>query len=291
MSTPRFENGIGAFADRYEGFLLDQWGVIHDGRRVLPEAVAALVELKRRNKRLVVLSNSGRRASLNQRRLVEMGLDVAMFDAVVTSGEAAWGLLRHRTQPGFRDLGRRCVLFTIGGDRGVLDDLGIDAVDVVEDADFLFNTGLEIPPRTLDEYRQVLERAAERGLPMVCSNPDRVAPSQGRLITAPGTVAAMYEQMGCDVLYVGKPHAPIYGACLDALQGLEPTEIVAVGDSVEHDVRGANGVGIDCCFVMGGIHQEEFPPEASPAEREGRLADLCQRFGARPRWVVPRLVW
>ena len=291
MTSPRFVDGIGAFADRYEGFLLDQWGVIHDGRKALPEAVAALAELKRRNKRLVVLSNSGRRAALNRRRLAEMGLNVAMFDAVVTSGEAAWNLLRHRTQPGFRDLGRRCVLFTIGGDLGVLDDLGIEVVEDPADADFLFNTGLEIPPRTLDDYRAVLERAAARRLPMVCSNPDRVAPSQGRLITAPGTVAAMYEQMGGTVLYVGKPHAPIYGACLDALEGLEPSEIVAVGDLVEHDVRGANGVGIDSCFVTGGIHAEEFPADATPAEREGRLADLSQRFGARPQWVVPRLVW
>ena len=220
-----------------------------------------------------------------------MGLNTAMFDAVVTSGEAAWNLLRHRSQPGFRDLGRRCVLFTIGGDRGVLDDLGIEVVEDPADADFLFNTGLEIPPRTLDDYHAVLERAAERRLPMVCSNPDRVAPSSGGLITAPGTVAAIYEQMGCTVLYVGKPHAPIYGACLDALEGLEPSEIVAIGDSVEHDVRGANGVEIDSCLVTGGIHAEDFPQDAAPAEREGRLADLCQRFGARPQWVVPRLVW
>ena len=291
MSQPRFVEGIGAFADRYEGFLLDQWGVIHDGRKALPEAVAALAELKRRNKRLVVLSNSGRRAALNRRRLAEMGLNVALFDAVVTSGEAAWSLLKHRTQPGFRELGRRCVLFTIGGDRGVLDGLGIEVVEQPEDADFLFNTGLEIPPRTLDDYHDVLERAAVLRLPMVCSNPDRVAPSSGRLITAPGTVAALYEQMGCDVLYVGKPHAPIYGACLDALDGLEPSEIVAVGDSVEHDVRGANGVEIDACFVTGGIHAEEFPAAASPAESQAKLADLCQRFGARPQWVMPRLLW
>ena len=291
MSTPQFATGIGAFADRYQGFLLDQWGVIHDGRRALPEAVAALAELKRRGKRLVVLSNSGRRAALNRRRLGEMGLDVAMFDAVVTSGEAAWNLLRHRTQPGFKDLGRSCVLFTIGGDQAVIEDLGIEVVERADDADFLFNTGLEIPPRTLDDYRAVLERAMARRLPMVCSNPDRVAPSQGKLITAPGTVAAMYEQLGGTVLYVGKPHAPIYGACLDALDGLEPSEIVAVGDSVEHDIRGANGVGVDACFVTGGIHQDEFPPEATGAEREARLADLSQRFGARPQWVVPRLVW
>ena len=102
MSTPSFVDGIGAFADRYQGFLLDQWGVIHDGQQALPAALAALGELKRRNKRLVVLSNSGRRAALNRRRLAEMGFNVAMFDAVVTSGEAAWQALERRNLPGFR---------------------------------------------------------------------------------------------------------------------------------------------------------------------------------------------
>ena len=85
MISPRFVDSVAGLADHYEGFLLDQWGVIHDGRQPLPEAVTALTELKRRNKRLVVLSNSGRRAALNRRRLAEMGLNVAMFDAVVTS--------------------------------------------------------------------------------------------------------------------------------------------------------------------------------------------------------------
>ena len=159
MISPRFVDGVADLADHYEGFLLDQWGVIHDGRQPLPEAVTALTELKRRNKRLVVLSNSGRRAALNRRRLAEMGLDVAMFDAVVTSGEAAWQVLKQRSLPGFGELGRRCRLFTIGGDLGVVEDLGLELVEAPEQADFLFLTGTEIPPLTLDDYHAVLVRA------------------------------------------------------------------------------------------------------------------------------------
>jgi HAD superfamily hydrolase (TIGR01459 family) len=291
MSTTRFVDGIGAFADRYEGFILDQWGVIHDGHRPLPEAAAAIAELKRRNKRLVVLSNSGRRAALNRRRLAEMGFNVAMFDAVVTSGEAAWQLLLHRSRPGYRELGRRCLLFTIGGDLGVVEGLGLEVVEAPEEADFLFATGLEIPPLTLDDYRAVLVRAAARGLPMVCSNPDKVAPVAGELVFAPGTIAALYEELGGTVHYVGKPHAPIYGPCLDALEGLVPEEIVAVGDSLEHDIKGANGIGVASCFLTGGIHAAEFPPEASRAALAHRLDALCARHDARPDWVVPRLVW
>lgn len=290
MTAPVFVDGISDFADRYQGFLLDQWGVIHDGRHALPSALAVLSELKRRNKRLVVLSNSGRRADLNRHRLTQLGFNVAMFDAVVTSGEAAWHLLRHRNQPGFADLGTRCLLFTINGDQGVVEGLGLELVEAPEQADFLFTTGLEIPPLTLDHYRAVLERAAARQLPMICSNPDRVAPSGGELVVAPGTVAAMYEAMGCRVLYVGKPHAPIYGACMDALEGLEPSEIVAIGDSLEHDIKGANDIGIASCFLTGGIHAAEFTPGTQP-EAGRRLERLCREFDARPDWVAPRLVW
>ncbi|MGH7290496.1 MAG: HAD hydrolase-like protein, partial [Myxococcota bacterium] len=189
------------------------------------------------------------------------------------------------------ELGRRCLLFTIGGDLGVVEALGLELVDTPEQADFLFLTGTEIPPLTLDDYHAILERAARRSLPMVCSNPDHVAPSGTELVIAPGTIAAMYEAMGGTVRYIGKPHAPIYGACLDALEGLELGEIVAVGDSLEHDIKGANNVGIASCFLTGGIHAGEFPPDATPAEHERQLAELGRQHAASPDWVVPRLTW
>lgn len=291
MGTPRFVDGIGAFADRYQGFILDQWGVIHDGVEALPKAMAAILELKRRNKRLVVLSNSGRRAELNRKRLAAMGFNPALFEAVVTSGEAAWLHLKHRARAPWRDLGRKCLLFTIGGDLGVVQGLGLELVDTPEEADFLFVTGLEIPPRTLEEYEAVVRRAATRDLPMLCSNPDRVAPVQGELITAPGALAALYEDLGGTVHYVGKPHAAIYGACLDALDGLDAAEVVAIGDSMEHDIKGANGAGIASCFLTDGIHRTSFPPGASHAAILHEVEALATRHLAHPDWVARRLTW
>jgi HAD superfamily hydrolase (TIGR01459 family) len=288
MGTPRFVDGIRAFADRYQGFVLDQWGVIHDGHRALPAALAAIAELKRRGKRLVLLSNSGRRAELNRRRLAALGFDVAMFDAVVTSGEIAWRRLRDRAEAPFRDLGRRCLLLTIGGDLGVVEGLELELVETPEEADFLFATGLEAPPRPLEAYRPLLERARARGLPMLCSNPDRVAPVAGELVLAPGSLAAVYEDLGGSVRYVGKPYPAVYAACLDALQGLGREEVVAIGDSMEHDVKGANDAGIASCFLTGGIHAAEFPLEAT---LEPGVARLAERHGARPDWVARRLAW
>ena len=290
MGTPRFVDGIGAFADRYQGFILDQWGVIHDGRHALPHAMAAILELKRRNKRLVVLSNSGRRAELNRQRLAEMGFNTALFDAVVTSGEAAWLALRHRARPPFSELGRKCLLFTIGGDLGVVEKLDIELVPSVEQAEFLFVTGLE-PDRGLEDYEGVLAAAAARALPMLCSNPDRVAPVARKLLLAPGSLAARYRELGGEVHYVGKPHAPVYGACLDALDGLERHEIVAIGDSMEHDVKGANEAGLASCFLMSGIHAEQFPADASPTAHQHALEELARTHAAQPDWVTVRLAW
>lgn len=291
MSPTTFVDGIGAFADRYQGFILDQWGVIHDGRTALPAALAAIAELKRRNKRLVLLSNSGRRAELNRRRMAGMGFNMAQFDAVVTSGEIAWLQLEHRAMPPFSELGRRCLLFTIGGDLGVVEGLDLELVEKVEEADFLFVTGLEIPPRTLEDYAPLLERAAARRLPMLCSNPDRVAPVTGDLVTAPGSLAARYAEMGGAVHYVGKPYPAVYGACLDAMPDLEPEEIVAIGDSMEHDVQGARNMGIASCFLLDGIHAAAFPPGMAPDELRRAVEALAAEHATSPDWATRRLAW
>lgn len=291
MPEPQFVNGIGDFADRYAGFIIDQWGVLHDGARPLPGALEVIAELKRRNKRIVLLSNSGRRAAFNRGRLTAMGFNLADYETVVTSGEAAWLALRDRRVPGFAEIGRRCYLLTHYGDMTVVDDLDVELVDDLGRADFIFATGLDIPPKTLDDYRWLAEAAAARDLPMVCSNPDKVAVSQDTMVTAPGALAALYEELGGKVLYVGKPHRPIYQACLDALPDLRLDQLVAIGDSVEHDIKGANGIGIASCFLMGGIHMAGFPPDAPRSTHEHHLEQLCRRYGACPDWVAPRMVW
>lgn len=291
MGETRFVEGIRAFADRYQGFVLDQWGVIHDGIAALPAALEAIAELKRRSKRVVLLSNSGRRAELNRRRLAVMGFNPADFDAVVTSGEIAWRQLAARALPPFAGLGQRCLLLTIGGDLGVVADLGLELVNAAEAADFLFVTGLEVPPLTLEDHDPMLETAARRGLPMLCSNPDLVAPVAGELVVAPGSLAERYRALGGTVHLIGKPYPLVYGACRDALDGLEPAEIVAVGDSMAHDIKGANVAGLASCFLTGGIHAGEFPGGQSAAARVTVLGDLAARHEARPDWVAPVLAW
>ncbi len=287
-AVPRLLAGIAPLLSRYDGWLLDQWGVIHDGERLFPEAGAALERLRAAGRRVVLLSNSGRRVAHSLRHLAGMGLDPRLFDAVVTSGEVAWRLLRERRVPPFSHLGRRCLLLTRFGDVEVVEGLDLELVDDPDAADFVFLSGVDSPARDLDSYRPLLERAARRRLWAVCANPDRVAPQGDRLILAPGAVAEAYVRMGGRVVHTGKPHPWIYREALRRLAGIAPARTVAVGDSYEHDVVGAVRAGLDAVFVLEGIHRTRFPPDLDGAALAAEVAELALRFGARPRWLLRR---
>jgi HAD superfamily hydrolase (TIGR01459 family) len=287
LHATAFVDGVGAFIDAYEGFLIDQWGVLHNGERVYPGAFEVLAEMSRRNKRVVLLTNSGRRRSFNEERLSELGFNTRAMAGIVTSGEATWHALRQRDAEPFKGLGRRCLLFTRADDMGPVEGLDLELVHDPAEADFLYLTWLDALTHSIDAFDRVIEVAAARGLPMVCSNPDRVAPTEGGLTQAPGSLAERYRGIGGQVIYVGKPHAPIYRACLDVLGDLEPTEICAIGDSFEHDVQGAKNAGLAAAFVTRGIHAEAFPEGASRAAGRRALDALAAEHGVTADWALP----
>jgi len=291
MDAPRPISGLREIAEDFDGWIIDQWGVMHDGRALFPGVLEVFRELKARRKRIVLLSNSGRRAALNDARLAQMGLDPALVDGSVTSGEVTWQALRRRTAPPFRDLGRRCFLLTRFGDMEVVEGLDLELVEDVAEADFLLITGVDSPDKTLEDYLPIIERAAERKIPAICSNPDIVAPVAGKLALAPGAVARKYEELGGPVTYVGKPSPHIYRACLELLAGIPKERILAVGDSLAHDVKGARNAGLPCCFVASGVHREELPVDLPDAELRERVRELAASYGVLPDFVIRRLRW
>lgn len=291
MTQARFVGGLAVLADRYDGFVLDQWGVLHDGLRPYPGVIEALQALRRRGQPVVLLSNSGRRAALSRARLAQIGLDPTLFSGVVTSGETAWQGLRERSCAPFRELGRRCLLLTREGDLSVAEGVDLELVDAPEEAEFLFLAGVEPPPMTAEDYDPVLERCLACDLPMLCTNPDLVAVTGDELTLAPGTLGQRYARAGGTVHYVGKPHPPVYAACRALLPGIPPDRILAVGDSLAHDVCGANQAGFAAAFVTDGIHRHAFPSDLAAAARAAALAALEREHGARADWVMRRLVW
>ncbi|MEZ5930755.1 MAG: TIGR01459 family HAD-type hydrolase [Alphaproteobacteria bacterium] len=291
MSATTFADRLRDVAERYQGFIIDQWGVLHDGGEPYPGAVDCLTRLRAEGKRIVLLSNSGKRAAFNTRRLVEMGYDEALYDAAVTSGEACWLALRDRDTSPFDRLGRRCYLWGRGGDRSHVEGIDLEVVEDAEQADFLYLAGVpdyaEIEP-----YLPVLEVGARRGVPLICANPDIVAiyPNGGRGM-APGGVARRYEEMGGTAIYVGKPHRPVYELCLKHLAGLPRDGILGIGDSLQHDIAGGNGVGIDTMLLTHGVHHDAFDGAEDDAALQAALDRLEQTYATRPRWVLPSFIW
>jgi HAD superfamily hydrolase (TIGR01459 family) len=291
MSAPTYCSGLADLAARYSSFIVDQWGVLHDGGSPYPDAIDGLERLRAAGKRVVLLSNSGKRAAVNVARLGEMGIGDALFDGVVTSGEATWRALAERTDPFFAGLGRRCILWARYGDRSVVEGLPLDLVDDIEEAELILLAGTD-DHLTLEHFAEALERAARRDLPMVCANPDVVAVHPGGgLGMAPGAVARRYQELGGRVGYVGKPHRPVYELCLDRLGYPPVEEIVAVGDSLAHDVAGAAGMGIDAALVVAGIQADELDLQMDRAGLQSALARLRAEHRVLPRWLLPRFRW
>lgn len=291
MSATTFADRLQEIASGYQGFIVDQWGVLHDGGAPYPDAIDCLTALRALDVRIVLLSNSGKRASYNQQRLHEMGYGPELFDAVVTSGEACWQALVDREDPALAGLGRRCLLWARDSDETHIDGLDLELVDDAGQADFLFLAGVpDYEP--METYIDALEIGAERGLPLICANPDIIAiyPNGGRGM-APGGVARRYEELGGKAIYVGKPHRPVYELCLKKLGDIPRENLLGIGDSLEHDIAGGNGIGIDTLLLTHGVHRDSFDDATDEAGRQAALDRLAEQFGARPRWVLPRFQW
>ncbi|KPF80914.1 HAD family hydrolase [alpha proteobacterium AAP38] len=291
MSIPMI-NGLEAVADRYDGFILDLWGVVHDGVRPYPGVVECLSTLKRLGKRVCLLSNAPRRIAAAEAKLTAMGVTRDLYDALYTSGEASFEALRDRSDDWHAALGPK--LFHIGPprDNDVYDSLTDRVrVDSPEQADFVINTGIDAYEETLADYDPILRRCLDRGLPMLCANPDLVVVIDQELVICAGELARHYAEIGGDVRYHGKPHAPVYRRCFDLLGGIAPGRILAVGDSLRTDVAGANDAGIDSLFITGGIHREELGAPLGTLPGPDMLSKLIEASPQRPTWAAAGLRW
>ena len=290
-SVDQFVEGIGAIADLYDGFAFDQWGVLHDGQNAYPGAVECLRRLAEMGKSIVVLTNSGKRAAANARRIEAMGFNRDYYAAVVSSGEATWAALANRTDPFFAQLGRRCLLFSQGGDRSVVEGLDLDLVSTVEEADFILLGGID-ESKSGKFYEHTIAYGSMRNLPLICANPDEIRITARGLMPSCGAIAHRYEALGGEkVHYVGKPYPEIYKACRAVFGVLPADRIVAIGDSLQHDIVGARAAGFATAFITEGIHKDAFADTTNVTAWQRRLVTLARGHGTMPDWVMPSVRW
>lgn len=286
--------GLAAIAGRYDAFIVDLWGVVHNGKQPYPGVLDCFKALKGAGKHTLLLSNAPRRAHAAIPRLRELGVARELFDDILTSGEDAWLALRTRGRPDaapfYRDLGRRCFLFGAARDLSMFDELDVERVADLAAADFILCTNLYDVGQTPVHHEATLRAAAGRGLPMICANPDLVVVHGDNLEYCAGAVAELYEQLGGTVAYHGKPHAPIYARARSMLGGATPARTLCIGDSLRTDIAGANGAGLDSLLVVGGIHRDEFAGPDGSFDL-GRVASASAAARAWPTYVGPGFVW
>jgi len=283
--------GVRDIADRYDGYILDLWGVLHDGQVPLPGVIDCLRRLKSSGKRLVVLSNAPRRAHLVEERVTEIGIPRTLYDHLLSSGEEVWQHLKRRDDAFYAALGRVCYHIGPPRDDNMLADLGLSRVEDVAEAEFILNTGPWGWNESVENYEAVLQGGRARDLPMVCANPDLVVMHRGSRVICAGALAQRYEAIGGRVRWHGKPFASIYDTCFDLLGIGDRQRILAVGDSLRTDIAGANAVGIASLLILGGIHGEELGVTPGVLPDRGRLAAAAAESGHRPTYAMPHLVW
>lgn len=269
--------GLGEKAFKYRAILCDIWGVVHDGITAFKPAVEALCAFKEEGGKVVLISNAPRPSDSVKLQLENFGVEENAYDAILTSGDLTRNVLLDSVY------GDYCYHLGPQRDLGLFDGVSVSRVGISE-AQFILCTGFENDEtQTAEDYREILEICHGRGLKLICANPDNLVERGGRLIPCAGQIAAFYDELGGEVVYFGKPHAPIYQQAKKLLSDIAPDAILAIGDGLETDIKGAEIVGLDSLFILGGI--------ASDIEGTEEVLKAIGVAGVAPLGWMKQLVW
>jgi len=284
---PALTDHFSTLASRYDAVLCDVWGVVHNGVRAYADACDALARFRAGGGTAILISNAPRPREWVVRSLDRLAVPREAYDGLVTSGDVTQAFLKGH--PGE-------TVFLIGPERdhSIFDGLAV-TLGALEAADYCVCTGLyEDERETPDDYADILARLRARKLFMVCANPDLVVERGDKLVYCAGAIADLYAAAGGEVIFAGKPYRPIYEQALalaEAARGgpVKHHRLLAIGDSVRTDLKGAAAFGIDCLFVTAGIHAEELGSRHDPDA--AALAGIFAAAGVAPKAVMHRLSW
>jgi len=252
MKTPPVFAGLDDFAKKYDHFIVDIWGVLHDGNNAYPDAVSAMRYLKDHGKQVLLLSNSPNRSSrVVQKVLGPIGIPSDTYQHIITSGEAA----HHYMDEHYK--GQKVYTFWDDEIPTALEDLDITRVYDLDKADFIYASLVPYNSKA-ETYAAALDQALKRNLTIICGNPDRVVINSGGLHMCVGTLADAYEKSGGNVIWFGKPYKPIYEWAHELLGRPEKSKIIAIGDGLLTDVGGAANFGCEVIWNVEGIHWDEI---------------------------------
>jgi HAD superfamily hydrolase (TIGR01459 family) len=283
-SMIRLLSGLSDIAPDYDALVCDVWGVVHDGHHAHDAACDALRRFRQSRGPVALLTNAPRVPDAVREQLDGLKVPRDCYDVIVSSGGAARAELRRRAAGG------TVPFYYIGTDRDVSIFDGLDARSApLEEAVVVLLTGMrdddnEVPA----DYADELARVRARGLTVLCANPDLVVHRGKRLYWCAGALARDYTALGGDVIYYGKPHRPVYDMARTEIAARAPAaaRLLAVGDGMPTDIKGANAEGLDVLFIADGIHGEDVEPY-----NPQHVTDLLAGGGTHAAHVLRALKW
>ena len=264
-------NHLAEIYNSYDTFIVDLWGVMHNGVNLNSKAIEAISNLLKNNKKVVFLTNAPRPCSIVKKFLLNLGMKDALLKNIVSSGEASMKALeKERFGKLFFHLGPNKdneIFLNIKKNRSSLDQ-----------CEFILCTGLiEGREEDLDYHKNLLKNYISKKL--ICTNPDLIVHKGEVAEYCAGTIAKLFESIGGESVYFGKPHKEIYTMCFT-----ENEKVIAIGDNLNTDIRGANNMNIDSIFISEGVHRNEF-------KNEGELKELSLKYKVEASFYQPQLIW
>jgi HAD superfamily hydrolase (TIGR01459 family) len=261
-------NALSEISAQYDALFVDLWGCVHNGVRAFDAANKALIEYRAGGGIVVLVTNSPRPRAQVEQQLTDFGVARDAWDSIASSGDSA------RSALFLGSVGRK--IYFIGTDaelpffeplKLIDDPIQISHVPI-EQAEGIVCTGLPTADGTPDDVRAPLLYAKQKGLKLLCANPDIIVDRGDKREWCAGAVAQAYTEMGGTSLYFGKPHAPIYDLARRRLSAIRPNipddRILAIGDGITTDIQGAIGEGIDSLFITGGLAAKETATATQP---------------------------
>lgn len=268
-------SSISSIIPLYNAFILDLWGVIHDGSQLYSGVHETLLALRKSGKKIIFVSNAPRRAFRVAEVLCELGITSDLYDAIVSSGEVGFEWLKY----GNSIFGKNYYFIGAKKDSGLLQGEDFVEVEALEQADFILNLGFGTDEQTAADFSELLENANKLQLPMLCLNPDlEVIKITGERFPCAGVLAKHYETIGGKVTWFGKPYIEVYEYAHKLLDNIDKNQILAVGDSLETDIAGAKLFGIASALVSGGILKDKTLTE---------IEEDCIIRGLKPNYITP----
>ena len=255
----------------YDTFIIDLWGVIHNGIKLNSKAIEAVDNLMKNKKKVIFLSNAPRPSSEVKKFLNELKMDNQYLKNILTSGEAAMQALQEKKYGKF--------FFHLGPKR---DDSVFFKIKEnktnLEKCNFILCTGLfDDGEDDLNYYKELLKNHTDKKL--ICTNPDLTVHRGDVKEYCAGSIAKLFESMGGEVIYFGKPYKEIYKMCFRSGE-----KTIAIGDNLNTDIRGANNMYIDSIFISNGVHRAEFKDDSE-------LAALSLKYKVKASYYQPQLIW